>query len=490
MRLHIILLFTFLSITCPSREQEQSIDSLLNRIDSVYANALTYKDSGEVNHTFGAQNEYKNVTVFKTVYVRDKYLSFRWYEKGEAFSFYGFQWDSTGTAQKFSFGKLKVVDHADIGPLVAGATGVSSGSAHTVSRLLEPVKVGGNHYIRRCQDVFIAGKDTLDGQSCWLLLVGTIESPAMKVWIDEDMLIRQITENGFQTITRYHPVLNQPLSREELVFEGHKEHISVFWRYFFLDYGSVVLTIVALLIAIINRRKNIHQFGTGSRIYLARFSKKGIRYVYVLFIILLLSDVLKFWNDPNLIPILLLIMVSGYVVHAATQYLVYPDWIMRNRILISVFLLEILSIGVLCYLFRDMQNALSWIWPLIILLVAYSVVILQKKKKHESSLRNLAFLEREKKNSITEKAWLADTVTETATDENAGRVILMHDRLLFVSKSGNQVPVIFSTIRNVKVHFEFLVVPVGLQLTDYHNNTKHLAIQFPFYWRAKIRRNR
>jgi hypothetical protein len=457
----------------------------------VYANARTYKDSGEANRTYGNQNQFKIATVFKTVYLRDKYLSFGFHNKGKAYSFYGFQLDSTGTAQEFSFGKLKVVEHADIGLLVAGASGVSSGSAHTIPRLLEPVKVGGNHYLKHQQPVFIAGKDSLDGQSCWLLVTRSVESPVAKVWIDEDsMLIRQIIRKDFPSVTRYHPVLNQPLSREELVFEGRKEHRAVFWRYFFLDYGSVVLTLVALLIAIINRRKNVHQFGTGSRIYLARFSKKGIRYIYLLFIILFLSDVLKSWNNPSMIPTLLWIMVAGYVVHAATQYLVYPDWIMRNRILISVLLLEILSIGVLCYLFRDMQNALSWIWPLIILLVAYSVVILQKQKKHESSLRKLAFLEREKKNSITEKAWLADTVTETASDENAGRVVLMHDRLLFISKSGNQIPVIFSAIRNVKVHFEFLVLPVGLQLTDYHNNTKHLAIQFPYYWRAKIRKNR
>lgn len=489
MRLHIILLFTFLSSTCLA--QGQSIDSLLNKIDSVYANAQTYKDSGEAILTIGGQDKHEYVTVFKTVYQRDKYLSFSWYDKGKAFSYNGFQWDSSGTGQEFDFGKLTVVDHADIGHFVAGATGVSKGAAHTIPRLLEPVKISGNHYIRSYQTVCIAGKVTLDGQSCWLLTAKSVNSPVIKVWIDEDsLLIRQITENSFHKVTRYYPVINQPITRKELLFEGHKEHWAVFLKYFFVEYSSVVLTLIALLIVFINRRKNVHQFGTGSRIYLARFSKKGIRYVYVLFIILLLSDVLKFRNDPNLIPILLLILVAGYVVHAATQYLVYPDWIMRNRILISVILSGILSIGVLFYLFRNMQNALTWIWPVILMLVAYSVVIIQKNKKNDSNLRNLAFLEREKKDSITEKAWLADTVTETATDENAGRVVLMHDCLLFISKSGKQVPVVFSTIRNVRIHFEFFVLPVGLQLTDYHNNTKHLAIQFPYYWRAKIRRNR
>ena len=106
---------------------------------------------------------------------------------------------------------------------VAGATGVSGGSAHTVPQLLMPREISGTS-LAQPDSVDNLPSQLIDGRQCSQLRL-RFRSSIETVWIDsETYLLRQtaaqhvFSDFETQTITRYRPAMNQPVSEDALKF--------------------------------------------------------------------------------------------------------------------------------------------------------------------------------------------------------------------------------------------------------------------------------
>ncbi|MGD0102279.1 MAG: hypothetical protein ABSC60_18255, partial [Acidobacteriota bacterium] len=108
---------------------------------------------------------------------------------------------------------------------IAGATGVSGGSAHTIPALLLPDQIGGNK-LSAMTDLMRLPDETVDGTSCFKLKgkFSDFKQPRT-LWFEKaTFLLRRIVEQldlAKQT-TDYRPEVDKDISAKELEFNAPK----------------------------------------------------------------------------------------------------------------------------------------------------------------------------------------------------------------------------------------------------------------------------
>jgi hypothetical protein len=114
---------------------------------------------------------------------------------------------------------------------LAGATGVSGGSAHTVPRLLLPMVVGG-WALTEVWDPCCEGEETIDGRICLKVVTKYPSGSPLTIWLDKEThLVRRIfeahdfKEKGFSTeqTTDYAPEVHVSINPAELAFNPPAE---------------------------------------------------------------------------------------------------------------------------------------------------------------------------------------------------------------------------------------------------------------------------
>ncbi len=199
---------------------------ILERMAEVYVHCNSYRDTGLVRTVFlyerGSRLEEK---MFRTEFVRPNLFRF---EYGES--------ETTGPKNRYivwSKGK-NVLTWWDVRPGVkrkeslnlalAGATGVSSGSAHTIPALLIPDEVSG----RRLTDMTELErlKDADHGTVSCFRIRGKYAHIPRTIWIDRNtFLVRMIEDqrrfDGFRTenTTTYQPVIDSEIPKHDLEFD-------------------------------------------------------------------------------------------------------------------------------------------------------------------------------------------------------------------------------------------------------------------------------
>jgi hypothetical protein len=229
-------------------------EQILAALAQMYAGCVSYRDHGQVVTRFIHLDDrpgHTTVKTFSTAFVRPHCFRFEYRDEygrylicasGELVRAW---WDVTpGVEQEESLGMA-----------LAGATGVSGGSAYTVPALLLPTQVGGASLadLVRLTCLTSLGDEVLDGVTCYRLqgrspqrvvdpaeeerereehlrvtgwpLERSSEDP-LTLWIDRGtFLLRRIEEHTrFETfrteqITTYEPVVGIPISEEELRFD-------------------------------------------------------------------------------------------------------------------------------------------------------------------------------------------------------------------------------------------------------------------------------
>jgi hypothetical protein len=229
-----------------------SPEQILAALAEVYATCTSYRDTGVVNTRFinPAGGGHTTTRPFETAFVRPDRFRFEyrsrhfeednwdrhivWADDGDVRTW----WDVTPG--------VKVPE--SLGLALAGATGVSGGSAHTVPALLLPNLVGGRRPTDSVEVVSL-GDAPLGGVACYRLSVRfapspddpdleervlrvtgrpmerAVESPET-VWVDRGtFLIRRIEEaTQFETfrteeVTEYEPAVGVTVREEELRFD-------------------------------------------------------------------------------------------------------------------------------------------------------------------------------------------------------------------------------------------------------------------------------
>jgi hypothetical protein len=434
------------------------------------------------------------------MYLRDRLIRFSFYQVSKPLSWYGFQWDSTGRIRGIKWMKSFTRTDGDLGSAVAAATGVSMGSAHTIPRLLLPGKIGGRHLLRTKNPISLAGVETLDGQACIILELMEGQNTLMKIWIDEDsLLIRQIMEPGRGSITVYHPAINKPLPASEIVFEGRRESLSVFWKYFWIEFGGVLLSILTIIVLAISwfLRKGKRKRGWVPNMTRQTGPPAIIKYtVYGIAILTLVHSFFRYALDPGLITTVSWAALALILVLIVSQHLVLPDWLFRyNRFLPQIWVLMIgagFGLGFFLSLREinpESSDIAGWLVPIFVMVLFYFLVVIQKEWKAQQKLVHEIPCPDEKKTTVSAAAGLVESKDNLSGHKNEGRLLLFHNRLVFVAIDGTLTTLPFTSIRNISVHKEWLVVPVGLRLTDYENQTRYLVVSYPYYWKSKVRKS-
>jgi hypothetical protein len=226
-----------------------SPNDILSAMADAYASCVSYRDTGSVVTRFLHQEPkdgHTSTKPFRTAFVRPDKFRFEYAHEGRRYIVW-----SHGQSTRTWWGVDPGVEEAEsLGLALAGATGISSGSAHTVPVLLLPGVVSGRRLYDNLAEAALAGDENVGGAGCHLVALRYKENPdaferlrrsvsaatAQRLerwanaptlcWIDrESFLIRRIKDAtqwetfGSETVTTYDPAFGVPIGEDELRFD-------------------------------------------------------------------------------------------------------------------------------------------------------------------------------------------------------------------------------------------------------------------------------
>lgn len=180
-----------------SQTKTITAQSIVEKMAAQYANASSYQDTGVVEDVKG-EGAGQSVTVikFKTFFVRPHFFRFEWTDRSVVTSeerlnvvwndgkqTYGYySWDDAGIEKK-----------EDLGLGIAGATGISRGSAHVIPALLME-EVGGFR-LPETSNVSLLGEEKFEGEDCYIVRGYHPHNFPIDMWIGKrDFLLRKVKE--------------------------------------------------------------------------------------------------------------------------------------------------------------------------------------------------------------------------------------------------------------------------------------------------------
>ncbi len=167
--------------------------AILARMAERYSSASTYQDTGVVETVVEGASPRRSTDVsFKTIFKRPRKFRFEW-AKISPLSLPGRNviWsDGEKTFAYYRHDPDKVETPESLSSAIAGATGVSRGSAHTVSRLLLEGTSGFS--VTDLSRVTLKGQELFEGEECFVLEGFHPRGEAWRLWIGKkDYLLRK-----------------------------------------------------------------------------------------------------------------------------------------------------------------------------------------------------------------------------------------------------------------------------------------------------------
>jgi hypothetical protein len=232
-------------------------EQILAAMAEVYATCTSYRDAGRVVTRFIDRGGRVRTSIrpFTTAFVRPDRFRFEYRDRfGEGDDEWErhLVWAEGGWVRTWWDVTPGVEEPESLGLALAGATGVSGGSAHTISSLILPEMVGGSR-LTDLADVVSLGDVELNGVVCYRLRgnrvlpsvdpvqrereheelfratgvrLGRVERDPVTAWIDRGtLLVRRMEEGGrfdtFRTesLTEYEPEVGVTITDDELRFD-------------------------------------------------------------------------------------------------------------------------------------------------------------------------------------------------------------------------------------------------------------------------------
>jgi outer membrane lipoprotein-sorting protein len=198
---------------------------VIDKMASAYATCQTYYDSGTVTTLYhsddGDQSEIKQ---FSTAMIRPHEFRFEFNDEHDSQSRY-IVWQNRDDVRTWWDLNQRSEREESLGMALAGATGVSGGSAHTIPSLLLPNEIGG----RKLTDIEAAklGENKPLGDHVCLTIEAVYAGNPITIWIDEQtFLVRRIDSttafDDFTTTetTIYDPVVNVDIDPKRLEYNA------------------------------------------------------------------------------------------------------------------------------------------------------------------------------------------------------------------------------------------------------------------------------
>lgn len=188
-------------------------------MSNAYANAKTYVDRGAVSTEFEMSNGMKHSVEkpFDIAFVRGGTFRFEYRDDSDVYLVWS---DGTSTFTQWTK-QPGIKSVADVSLAIAGATGVSGGSAHTTPRLAGVTTHGFS--IADLAELRFEGTELVDNHQCWKIS-GAQRSTRLVLWIDQQSkLLRKTFDQKelssgtkVQQTTVYDPVIGAPVSPDLL----------------------------------------------------------------------------------------------------------------------------------------------------------------------------------------------------------------------------------------------------------------------------------
>jgi outer membrane lipoprotein-sorting protein len=195
---------------------------ILENMATTYATCESYRDSGFVTNFFSPQHI--DVKPFRTAFVRPDQFRFE-YDDPDPEKPY-IVWAKGDEVRTWWYVKPGVQNPPSLGRGIAGATGVSGGSAHTIPTLLLPGQIGGRS-MASLTDLTRLPDEPADETPCFKLQGKFADRPTT-LWLEkETYLIRRIAEDTklAKTTTVYQPEVNKEIPATELEFKSTDQEI-------------------------------------------------------------------------------------------------------------------------------------------------------------------------------------------------------------------------------------------------------------------------
>jgi hypothetical protein len=205
----------------PGGSMDEALDArdLLRRMARAYRECHSYRDTGTVRTVFGSKSgSWTEDRPFRTAFVRPERFRFEFTDRSKRYIIWRngadirIWWDLDGRQEKAG----------SLNDAVAGATGVSGGSAHTIPALLMPDELRGWRLTELDQPSRLP--DAPLGQTTCFRVEGKALGNSQTVWLDKTTyLVRRIDERmpphlGGEQTTTYDPMTNTEIGQSELSF--------------------------------------------------------------------------------------------------------------------------------------------------------------------------------------------------------------------------------------------------------------------------------
>ena len=221
------LLFLFIAPVAYSQTTPSvSPDEILKQMRDAYRTCSSYSDTGEVRTLFIQSNGKRtNAKPFKTAFVRGSGFRYEFKDKFGAddwriyiVSQLGFDIQSWWTIRP------QVAKFETLGQAIAGAVGVSGGSAAVVPFMLLPEMGRGSRFTHPA-DLKLLGEEVLDGRTAYKIEFRGYKDRTVTIWIDKSssLLLKMFETAEFDTFksestTTYSPQINVKIEQEQLAF--------------------------------------------------------------------------------------------------------------------------------------------------------------------------------------------------------------------------------------------------------------------------------
>jgi outer membrane lipoprotein-sorting protein len=199
-------------------------ETILAQMKQTYASCETYQDTGVVTTTFiQSSGNWIDEKPFLTAFVRPDRFRFEHKETQSSVEYRYIIWRNGAEVLSWWDVTPGIKTEESLDMAIAGATGVSSGSAHTIPTLLLPNEISG----RQLTDITEARRiddAEIDSINCYRIQ-GKYAGDPITIWIEaKTFLVRRIetqhtfTDFSTETVTTYSPVVNGIVSDDMLAF--------------------------------------------------------------------------------------------------------------------------------------------------------------------------------------------------------------------------------------------------------------------------------
>lgn len=225
----VLMLFVFASAAYAAKDQAMSAQQIMDQVISTYASCASYLDEGEVRTLFlTPRGKRTDVKPFSTAFVRPTDFRFEFRDRtgdGEDDWTRYIVWRSPKAVKTWWTIDPGVETVENLSMAIAGATGVSGGSAFVIPSLLLP-EMSGMRYAS-LSNLKLIGEERVGGSGAYKIEGQDRDGTTVTLWIDkESLLIVQLFERTkfpdfeTETTTIYKPRVNVEIAAEKLAFNA------------------------------------------------------------------------------------------------------------------------------------------------------------------------------------------------------------------------------------------------------------------------------